>query len=184
ESALRSLSEHNQALRSPSGVNSGFRVPPVRNIISPAKSETVRLLFHGWLRVRDVILTQLNGSSLSLTSKQWRCLLEVCGWKYNDVDPSTATGKRQMEMRVLLDRFCNTSHSNSEDFSVRPVFWGGSSLSAATDFPTDIGREIIWELQELGFRNDLIALDKHVDESKMRPAERRALLNGCWEGTA
>ncbi|KIK52154.1 hypothetical protein GYMLUDRAFT_251498 [Collybiopsis luxurians FD-317 M1] len=145
ESALHSLSEHNQALRSPSGVNSRFRVPPVWNIISPAKSETVRLLFHGWLQ-----------QAMAMSSGGLWLEIQRCG---------------------SFDR-------DSEDFSVRPVFWGGSSLSAATDFLTDIGREIIWELQELGFQNNLITLDKHVDESKMRPAERRALLNGCWEGMA
>ncbi|KIK65177.1 hypothetical protein GYMLUDRAFT_144470, partial [Collybiopsis luxurians FD-317 M1] len=184
ERALRVLSEHNQALRTPAGVDAGFRVPPIRNIISPAKAETVQLLFHGWLRIRDVILTHLYGTPMRLTSKQWRCLLEVAGWRYGDPDIPTATGQRHTESRGILKRLYFRSDSETEDLSTVPISWNNRTLSKVEDLPTALGREILWELQELGFRNDLIALDTHLDRSDMNPAERRSLLNGCWEGTA
>ncbi|KIK50152.1 hypothetical protein GYMLUDRAFT_253224 [Collybiopsis luxurians FD-317 M1] len=74
ERALRILSNHNQALHPPPGVNSAFWVPPVHNIISPVNPETV------------------SGSPLHLTSKQWRSLLEVTGWRYGEPDTATTTG--------------------------------------------------------------------------------------------
>ncbi|KIK56401.1 hypothetical protein GYMLUDRAFT_118697, partial [Collybiopsis luxurians FD-317 M1] len=183
EAALRSLSEHNQALRTPVGVNSGFWLPPVRNIVSPQKPETVKLLFHGWLRIREIILTQLNGNPLQQSSKDWRCLLEVAGWRYSDVDVPTAMGKRHSYMCRLLSRLCKCSpESDSEDISLQPVVWEGTVLSTTEDFPLQFGQEILWELQELGFRNDLVTLDRHLDENGMTQVERRSLLNGCWEG--
>ncbi|KIK50554.1 hypothetical protein GYMLUDRAFT_106377, partial [Collybiopsis luxurians FD-317 M1] len=183
--ALRILSEHNQALRPLSGIKPGFWLPPVRNIVSPVKAETVRLLFHGWLRIREMVLTQLSNPSLCLISKQWRGLLEVAGWRYSHADVATMTGQRHSEMRQLLRRLANISDSHdNNDISVLPVFWNGTALALDADLPIRVGQEIIWELQELGFRNDLVALDKRLDDSKMDAAQRRSLLNGCWEGTA
>ncbi|KIK50854.1 hypothetical protein GYMLUDRAFT_146068, partial [Collybiopsis luxurians FD-317 M1] len=179
-SALRILSEHNQALRPPPGVKSGYRVPPVRNIISPTKAQTVRLLFHGWLRIRKIILTQLNGLPLCLTSKQWRCLLEIAGWRHGDADAPTLTGQCQSEMRLLLNWLYNLRQSSAENISLQPVSWNGHPLPIDNDLSVQIGQEIIWELQEYGFRSDLVALDQRLDESNMDAAQRRSLLNGCW----
>jgi hypothetical protein len=183
-SAFRSLFDHNLARHPPAGLNPGYSLPPVRNILSPTKPETVRLLFHGWLRIRETILTRLNGPSMSLPSKQWRCLLEVAGWKYGHEDVATVTGRRHSDMRDLLKRFSNISSSDNEDFSLRPVSWRGASFAPSESLTVQVGQEVIWELQELGFRNDLIALDKRLDNSGMNAAERRGLLNSCWEGTA
>ncbi|KIK51178.1 hypothetical protein GYMLUDRAFT_109643, partial [Collybiopsis luxurians FD-317 M1] len=184
ENAFRSLFDHKLARRPPMGLNPGYNLPPARNIVSPTKPETVRLLFHGWLRIREMILTRLNGPSLCLASKQWRCLLEVAGWKFSHPDISTVTGRRHSEMRDLLRRLANISSSSLEDISLRPVTWRGRSLPSAESLTVRVGQEIIWELQELGFRNDLIALDRRLDNSGMNAAERRSLINSCWEGTA
>ncbi|KIK53581.1 hypothetical protein GYMLUDRAFT_250286 [Collybiopsis luxurians FD-317 M1] len=116
--ALRYLSNHALAWHPLAGLNPSFSLPPARNILSPTKPETVRLLFHSWLRIHELILTQLNRpSSLCLTSKQWRCLLEVAGWKYGHVDVSTVTGWRHGKMRELLRRLLNILNSNNENIS-------------------------------------------------------------------
>ncbi|KIK62155.1 hypothetical protein GYMLUDRAFT_120693, partial [Collybiopsis luxurians FD-317 M1] len=186
ERALRILSDHNQALCPPPGVNSAFWVPPVRNIISPVSPETVRLLFQGWLRLHEMVITQLGGGSpLHLTSKQWRSLLEVAGWRYGEPDTPTTTGKRRSEMGQLFNQLCYSSATPGiEDISRRLVSWNGTPLVLHEEIPPHIGREIIWEILELGFRNDLVMLDSMLNDSSMNPAERRSLLNACWEGTA
>ncbi|KIK53803.1 hypothetical protein GYMLUDRAFT_250126 [Collybiopsis luxurians FD-317 M1] len=166
-SALRILSEHNQALCPPSGVKPGFQLPPIQNIISPAKAETVQLLFHSWLRIHEMILTQLNNLTLCLLSKQWQGLLEVAGWRFGHPDVATMTDSQ-----------------HQQDISVQPVSWNGVTLSLDVDLPIWVSQEIVWELQELGFQNDLIELDKQLDTSKMDATQRRSLLNACWEGMA
>lgn len=46
----------------------------------------------------------------------------------------------------------------------------------------NIVREILWELCELNFRNEFIALDRALDQSRMVEVDRRQLLGKCWEG--
>ncbi|KAJ3963567.1 hypothetical protein EV361DRAFT_781217, partial [Lentinula raphanica] len=42
---------------------------------------------------------------------------------------------------------------------------------------------ILWEISELSFRQDLIALDRGVDQSGQSLIEPNALLDRCWVGS-
>jgi hypothetical protein len=66
--------------------------------------------------------------------------------------------------------------------TTRLTYWRGEFVSSAEVPPQDIAREILWELCELNFRTDFIALDRVLDQSKMREVDRRQLLEKCWEG--
>lgn len=50
--------------------------------------------------------------------------------------------------------------------------------------PPRIAREILWELCEVNFRNDVLALDKHLDTSGMNLLDRQDLVGKCWIGTS
>ncbi|KAJ3762572.1 hypothetical protein EV360DRAFT_25529, partial [Lentinula raphanica] len=41
---------------------------------------------------------------------------------------------------------------------------------------------ILWEICELSFRQDLVALDKYMDKSSLSLIERNALIDECWQG--
>ncbi|KIK55259.1 hypothetical protein GYMLUDRAFT_175831, partial [Collybiopsis luxurians FD-317 M1] len=167
------LSDYNQALHPPPGVNSAFWVPPVHNILSPVNPETVRLLFQGWLRLHEMVITQLcSGLPLCLTSKQWRSLLEVAGWRYSEPDMPMTTGKCHSDMRQLLNWHCYSSATpESEDFSLQPVSWNSKPLVLHKEIPLHIDCEVIWEILELSFWNDLVMLDSMLDNSSMNLAE-------------
>ncbi|KIK50263.1 hypothetical protein GYMLUDRAFT_183022 [Collybiopsis luxurians FD-317 M1] len=185
EAELQSLSDYNQALQTPTGVNSGYWLPPIQNIVSPQRPEMVKLLFHRWLQICEVILTQLNGNPLQKSSKDWQCLLEVAGWRYSDPDILTITGQCHSQMHQLLNHLCKCSPKNdSENISLQPVSWNSAVLSTTENLPFDFGWEILWELQELGFRNDLVTLDRYLNDSHMMQAEWWSLLNACWKGTS
>ncbi|KAJ3831040.1 hypothetical protein F5878DRAFT_495093, partial [Lentinula raphanica] len=49
--------------------------------------------------------------------------------------------------------------------------------------PKEIASQIIWELTELSFRQDLITLDRRLDTSGLSVTQRNALLDACWVGS-
>ncbi|KIK57519.1 hypothetical protein GYMLUDRAFT_172668 [Collybiopsis luxurians FD-317 M1] len=173
EKALQILSNHNQALCPPPRVNSAFWVPPVCNIISPANPEMVRLLFQSWLQLHEIILTQLgSGLPLRLTSKQWQSLLEVMGWRYGKPNIPTTTGQHHHEMHQLLNQLCISSAAHEgKDISLWLVSWNGTPLILHEDIPPQISHEIIWEILELSFHNDLVMLNSQLNNSSVELAE-------------
>ncbi|KAF9041864.1 hypothetical protein BDP27DRAFT_1185987, partial [Rhodocollybia butyracea] len=161
----------------------GFRVPPARCIVSPAKTETVAKLFQAWLRIRPGILNNLGNPSskvhIALSAKQWRSMLDVSGGLYTgDTTGSTRTARHHLEMRQLLER----AKIDLGGPTTMLTYWRGNLVSSMEVPRPDIVREILWELCELNFRNEFIALDRALDQSKMVEVDRRQLLEKCWEG--
>lgn len=163
----------------------GFRVPPAHCIVSPTKTETFVQLLQGWLRIRPGILKNLNNPSsnvpIELSAKQWRSMLDVSGGLYTgDSTNSTRTGRHHLEMRRLLER----ANIDLLGPATTLVYWRGSLVSSVEVPPEHIAQEILCELCELNFRNEFIALDRVLDQSRMQEVDPRQLLAKCWEGSA
>ncbi|KAJ3736828.1 hypothetical protein DFJ43DRAFT_1149938 [Lentinula guzmanii] len=83
----------------------------------------------------------------------------------------TKAGKQHAEMKELLEKRCH-GHFNG-----RMVLFikAGPLLSDA--------REILWDLNELNFRQELLLLDRQLDRSGMLPFDRELCLEECWVGS-
>ena len=111
--------------------------------------------FMNWLRIRRAWLYILHVPGpdvLNFEPHKWRILL-------NGLPPtpnlSTKTGRRVQEVKEFF-----RSHFSLEDINfstVEPVLWFDHCL---TDVPSHLAPLILWEMFELGFRCELIAMDK------------------------
>ncbi|KAL0056772.1 hypothetical protein AAF712_016618 [Marasmius tenuissimus] len=184
--ALLALSHHNLSVEPPPGQIRGYFVPPPRLLVMPVNDDTKLRLIRNWLKVRDIVKFHISSSPRHLTAKDWRSFLDISGGDSKQVSSSTATGKRHNTMLEYLKEFLRTHRLSFEygDLSSLPACWHNETLSDACLPEKAVVQEITWELCELGFRQDLVALDTKLDESNMVTWERQNLLDSCWRGQA
>ncbi|KAJ3764707.1 hypothetical protein FB446DRAFT_795824 [Lentinula raphanica] len=187
--ALEYHSTYNQSLRRPETVESGYFLPPPRLIDGPSNPSTRAFYYRSWLKIRPLILQSLNGSTkpVNLSAKQWRSLLDVVGGHSPNTSMITKNSILRNEMRILLETLIAGSSSHSsilDDFTPRIEEFFGQSVDCRNEPPPqEIATQILWEILELSFRQELVALDRQLDNSGLSLAERDALLDACWVGS-
>ncbi|KAJ3730487.1 hypothetical protein C8R42DRAFT_541122, partial [Lentinula raphanica] len=186
--ALEYHSTYNQSLRRPETVESGYFLPPPRLIDGPSNPSTRAFYYRSWLRIRPFIIRSLDGLTkpVNLSAKQWRSLLDVVGGHSPNPTIKTKNSILRSKMRMLLETLIIGSGPRSldlddstpqiEDFAGQPVDCRNEPP------PQEIASQIIWEISELSFRQELVALDREVDNSGLSLAQRDALLDACWVG--
>ncbi|KAL0565908.1 hypothetical protein V5O48_016111 [Marasmius crinis-equi] len=184
DSALQSLSNHNNALAPTAGTDRGFFLPPPRLFVTPVSDETKVKLVCNWLKMRHVLLYGLVIGSRRLSNKEWRSLLLLGTEGEAPSHPKRVS--RANEMRGLLKDFIEKSQLSLNPDNLEKVepSWNGHKVAGSTVPSPSIMHEILWELFELNFRQELLALDRELDTSGMNPYDRQQLLNKCWVGSA
>ncbi|KAJ3778110.1 hypothetical protein FB446DRAFT_798333 [Lentinula raphanica] len=185
--ALENHSTYNQSLRRPENVESGYFLPPPRVIDGPSNPTTRAFYYRSWLKIRPFILQSLDGLTkpVNLSAKRWRCLLDVIGGHTSNT-PTSKNSILRNEMRILLETLMgSSSHSFSFDDSTPQIEeFLGQPVDCRNDPPPQkIASQIIWEICELSFRQELLVLDRRLDNSGHSLAERDALLDACWVGS-
>ncbi|KAF5314223.1 hypothetical protein D9758_019030 [Tetrapyrgos nigripes] len=177
--ALEELATHNQSLAAPEGVNRGYALPPADLFVTTGNPSTAATLFRNYLKLKDIFIYRLSYSSKRYSKKQWRQLLTID--KEQEIRADTRTGKQRLEMQTLLKSMVSRNTVQFDQLSSVPVTWRGETIDGIQVPPT-IAKEIIWELYELNFQQDLVALDAQLDKSNMSLPERQNLLDRCWIG--
>ncbi|KAF5341449.1 hypothetical protein D9758_014733 [Tetrapyrgos nigripes] len=177
--ALEELATHNQSLAAPEGVNRGYALPPADLFVTTGNPSTAATLFRNYLKLKDIFIYRLSYSSKRYSKKQWRQLLTID--EEQEIRSDTRTGKQRLEMQTPLKSMVSRNTVQFDQLSSVPVTWRGETIDGIQVPPT-IAKEIIWELYELNFRQDLVALDAQLDESNMSLPERQNLLGRCWIG--
>ena len=175
--ALERHAGHNQNLAAPKEVNCGFALPPADMFITTANKSTAATLFGNWLKLREIFIYRLSCSPDRYSKKEWWVLLTLDQGEEGRSD--TRTGKRRLEMKDLLNSILKNSLIRLEALEKAPVIWRGQTVIGSRP-PDHLAKEIIWELYELNFRQDLVNLDSQLDESNMARFERQGLLDKCW----
>ncbi|KAK1224724.1 hypothetical protein PQX77_012356 [Marasmius sp. AFHP31] len=165
KSALEALSAHDNSVRTPDGVGGGYSLPPPQLFINPQRDETKATLICNWLKLRQVLLYRLSVESRRLSNKEWRALLMDASPGTSPSDPKRVL--RFEEMGEVLQDFIN-----------------GQELEEGKLPAPQIVREIMHELFELNFRQELVILDAQLDESGMSTYNQQCLLDVCWVGSA
>jgi hypothetical protein len=186
EIALKHLAGYHTA-RPEDGGHYNYWLPPARCLLSPQSDEKKAKLFTGWLRIRELCLFLLSDSKCSpfrLSNKEWRTLLLVCGGCELDEDGGTRNANHRHNVRERLERALQRSdvQLDVQNLFTKSVQWKGIEINGLPD--TNIAREILWELCELNFRSDFVALDRQMDESAVSALERQEIVDRCWNGTA
>ncbi|KAK1230693.1 hypothetical protein PQX77_006208 [Marasmius sp. AFHP31] len=180
--ALRTLSYHDLTTPPPPGHDRGYWLPPTRLFVTPERDDIKLALLRNWLKVREVLIFRTTTGASRLSAKDWRSLLNISGGDTKQVS-ETRSGKRHKSMLALLKDFL-TEHSLSLKYDKLPRLeakWKGAEISPEELPETRIIQEIPWEVTELNFRQELVALDGALDESGLGKWERQNMLDGCWK---
>lgn len=135
----------------------GYWIPEPAILVSPNDMAKVERYILNWLRVRTgwLYLLQVPGSKATRVGTQaWRQFLNGVPEESNE---QTRTGRRYSEIQQIFgDIFIEA------DFAARekgPIDWLGYSVSQLTG---DLPPKIIWEVFELGFRYELLAVERFL----------------------
>ncbi|KAJ3834206.1 hypothetical protein F5878DRAFT_495698, partial [Lentinula raphanica] len=183
--ALALHSTFNQSLRR--SEESGYYLPPPRLLDGPENTSTRAFYYRAWLKIRPVILKNLSQKPKCLSAKRWRCLLDVVGGHSSEQNPGKAKNDvYRVEMRSLLNTLVAQNSPDSfslDDLEPRIEEFHGKCVDCRNEPPPrEIASQIIWELTELSFRQDLVVLDRRLDTSGLSLTQRNALLDACWSG--
>lgn len=191
ESALKLLSNYNQSLPKSNEINGGYYLPPPRLFVTPQNPTTRCNLFHGWLRVCELVLYLLASptcDSLCLSYKEWHALSDITAgfWSPSTSERGTKRGKQHLQMMTILQRCLQQSSVNLklEVIAFQVTYWQGRELLQSELPDPLICRRILWEVNELNFRQELISLDRQLDTSNRTSVDRRDMLDACWVGSA
>lgn len=187
QAALSYLAGHHSSVQPESGENHGFWVPPSACLVSAENDNRKGLLFVGWLRLRKVVLFQLSCSTchpLRWSLKKWRTMLLMVGEGRPSDQGNTVASKQRKTLRADLESSLKEAEVqlDLENLIGGQARWMDKEVKGLP--PPRIAREILWELCEVNFRNDVLALDKHLDTSGMNLLDRQDLVGKCWIGTS
>ncbi|KAF9255359.1 hypothetical protein L218DRAFT_845683, partial [Marasmius fiardii PR-910] len=180
KAALEGLSGHSQALRALNSTNSGYTLPPPDLFINTGNENIATALYRNWAKLRKIFIYRLLRSSDHYSKKQWRQFLMLDDEK--KVRTDTQTGQRRIETQKILKDILGTSQFHVDTHRSAPVSYRDNVLDRLKMPPPEVIWEMLWELYELNFRQDLVALDNHLDESGMNPSARCTALDTCWFG--
>lgn len=153
------------------------------------------LYFANWLLHRSALLFRVsipNSTSKPINNQLWRTLLNIpLGSASNDADGQSAETKSAKRIEIIKDILANCvngEHGASINESVaNRILWKGREIVPGNVPSTNVAREILWELCELNFRSELVALDQraHISPptgSSSTLEEREPLIGKCLFG--
>ena len=133
----------------------GYWIPEPALLLGPQDPVRLQRYVMNWLRAQPVWLymLQIPGSGAGKVATQsWRNFLNGLP---EDAKTYTKTGKRAYELKQIFGRVFSEVEMNPD--AEGEVLWHGRRISVVDDHT---GRRILWETFELGFRYELLALDR------------------------
>ncbi|KAL0568378.1 hypothetical protein V5O48_013609 [Marasmius crinis-equi] len=164
----------------PAGRNTGYALPDP-NILVGTKNEGARIRYvTTWLKIRPVMLYRMRSPTFEpLKTSDWRSIL---GMEAHSTKTDTVVGKRRSEMQAMLRECLVTGGLQGtidlDHLDTAPAKWGDASFDPTVMPPTDIVQQVLWELFEINFRYELLALDRICYQGKRTPAERQVTILG------
>jgi hypothetical protein len=153
------------------------------------------LYFANWLIHRSALLfrtTMPNSTSKPIGNQLWRTLLNIpLGGASIGTDSQSAetkSVKRTHIIKLILSNCINGEDGVSiNENSNNLIAWRGMEIIPGNAPPANIAREILWELCELNFRSELVALDHRAHVSPPMTSssmfeERESMIGGCLFG--
>ncbi|KAL0564799.1 hypothetical protein V5O48_017240, partial [Marasmius crinis-equi] len=140
----------------------GYALPDPAFIAVSANEKTVAGFLTTWLQLRQVLMYRLMSPTFQpLPTGDWRSILgiEMHGLK---ADTRAATKHREQE-QMLQKCLISGKMQGAIDLSnlgSAPVEWHIQTLQPFMMPPIPITKEVLWELHEINFRYELIAVDR------------------------
>jgi hypothetical protein len=163
-----------------------YAFPDPGLFITPVTNEKKSRFIGTWLRVRDAwILCVVDGESLAMSGQHWRDLLATDFDVYSASGDTKAATRRRKILEKLKPKSKYSPEVKTRSVVGEPLSWQGKHYLPGVLPAEGIVREILWELFELNFTHELLALDrracKNLDLShNSRLSERQDLISKCF----
>ncbi|KIY60809.1 hypothetical protein CYLTODRAFT_447919, partial [Cylindrobasidium torrendii FP15055 ss-10] len=156
------------------------------------KLETMSASFLAYCKLRDIIrfhadsVTDLFVRYHNIEPQAWRSILGflILATKHENSQAANRQNAAFEELRKPMAQMGVEVSFDPQLLNTSPASWRGHSSLPSTFTqlpPEDVCREIIWEMNEINFRSDLLNLDQFLfagfrEENAPSPAERRATV--------
>ncbi|GLB38911.1 hypothetical protein LshimejAT787_0600730 [Lyophyllum shimeji] len=162
-----------------------YAFPEPASFVAYEKKERRDAAIRSWLRYRTALIHRFNISTSDarpMSGKAWRTLL---GLDYLEQGPSklrtdTKNAGRRASLQDFLQNVLEMDGLTLNSDSIDPVTWQGKSFESLGN--QDI-EEILWELAELNFRQELLALDCRVcppPNNSPYSTSRQQMVSACF----
>lgn len=146
----------------------GYWIPEPALLVGPAdRSRQVRYLTN-WVRALPVWLYVLRvpgGRPLRVSTQAWRQFLNGLPDNPKTV---TRTGKRSFDIKLIFGDVFSEDQYDGEGRD--EITWHGRRF---TEVSEEVGTLVLWEAFELGFRYELLGMDRYLCPLHSRPEEAR-----------
>jgi len=167
----------------PPAMAEGYVFPEPALFIAVQNKERQDAYFRSWLKFRTAMIYRVstyNSTTLPHPNSLWHNLLafELIGEKKAG-SSSTKSSKLWDTARKFMDDSLMTDGVDFAESNGGQLIWNGSIINSLGDHERE---EILWELAELSFRFELLALDGRVTTST--GDDRQELISACFPGGA
>ena len=166
--------------------DAGYVFPDPGLFAGVSTQEKQALYFENWLKHRMEVIycvVSSQSSATPLSNQMWHTLL-VFG-TLPAQGGSTKTAERRDFISKLLG---NTAMEEGIEVGgmgrSNEIFWRDQLLLPGNVPEQRIGQEILWELYELNFRFELLALDEQASQSVTSKMDRQDDVLACFAGPA
>lgn len=157
----------------------GYVFPEPATFMSIQSPDRQLSFFRSWLKYREALLYRVSASGSDarpMPNSVWRTLLSL---EYVSKDSNRSTETRSHKLREMVQDFLQNCLQEGEVglASIETnteVTWNGKAFA---DLGKDDFEEILWELAELNFRFELMALDSRASTNKV---DRQKLVSACF----
>lgn len=172
---------------------SGYAFPEPGLVAGVQTPEKQARFLYNWLKARPALLYRLASSTSTarlLSNHSWRALLNYGG---ADVQPlagssskTTKSFQRRQEMHELLGNCMEEAGVDLQpmDDDTHQVVWREQQVTLGTLPSTEVAQEILWELYELNFRFEFLAVDRRAQVVEDKSLGHQDLLLACFPGDA
>jgi hypothetical protein len=147
-------------------------------LISHAREELIHELLCTWLRLREVFLARVTipGLDKPIGAKAWKTLFgnQLSGKSSH----MNAFQQQAADILNVISAQFNGESLDPEKLRSCPMKWQDEDITA--DGVLAKGREIVWELTELGFRADFLAIDEFMNVEPEVTSQTSALSYAWW----
>lgn len=180
--ALRKVDVSSSHLKSNVGSSThdgGFVFPDPRLLVGPNTEARQALYLFNWLGQRAAWLHRVcstNSNARPLSNQQWRVCLSSRA-EAVPKDLTTRSAQQHSQMTQLLSQLYQESGLTPGD-SNSSLFWKERELIASDGLLPDrrTVQEVLWELYELNWRFELLALDSRANEPGSPVSEDQSLV--------
>jgi hypothetical protein len=167
--------------------NSGYALPDPGLFLGVTTTEKQARFFVNWLKYRSALLYRLVAGSGAkpIGNQMWRTLLSLpLEQEVKSQPPSTKSASRRELIRTLLEEASKMADIELNSAPSNTVFWHEHEVHPERIPERRVAQEILWELHELNFRFEFLALDHYAHDPTMSKEgkSREDMILACFPG--